>query len=397
MIRGNGGAGVTEKDHTGETECNGGNGESLLVSSGSSMGAGMRAFTSGCLLLAAVVAGCSKSEPPSAQPAAPVPVTPPAAIGSAGRLFVTNENGGDISVIDVASHRVTATIPVGKRPRGIRLSPDGKLLYVALSGSPIAGPGVDESKLPPPDRKADGIGVISVADQKLVKIIRVGTDPEQSAVSADGKRLFIANEDAGEASVINIEDEKILGTFKVGGEPEGVQLRPDGKVVYVTSEEDGQVAVIDANALKLLKTIKVGPRPRSTTFLPDSSRAYVTAENGAAVWLVDAQKHDVIKTIHLSGQLVRPMGGVAAPDGSFVYITTGRGKNVLFIDTKSNEAVAAVEAGERPWGIAVSPDGKTLFTANGPSNDVSIIDVGTKTITAKVMVGDRPWGVAFVP
>src|SRR5262245_21394641 len=357
--------------------------------SGSSMGAGMRPFTSGCVLLAALTVGCSKSEQPPPQPGTPVPVAQTPAVGSAGRIFVTNENGGDISVIDVASHRVTATIPDGKRPRGIRLSPDGTLLYVALSGSPIAGPGVDESKLPPPDRKADGIGLISVADQKLLKVIRVGTDPEQTAVSADGKRLFIANEDAGEANVVSIDDEKVLATFKVGEEPEGVQLRPDGGEVYVTSEADAQVTVIDAVGLKPLKVIKVGPRPRSTTFLPDSSRAYVTSENGAAVWLIDAKKHEVIKTIHLSGQMVKPMGGVAAPDGSFVYITTGRGKNVLFIDTKSNEAVAAVEAGERPWGIAISPDGKTLFTANGPSNDVSIIDVASKAITAKVMVGDQ--------
>jgi YVTN family beta-propeller protein len=108
-------------------------------------------------------------------------------------------------------------------------------------------------------------------------------------------------------------------------------------------------------------------------------------------------KHEVIKTIQLTGQLVRPMGGVASPDGSFVYITTGRGKNVLFIDTKTNEAVAAVEAGERPWGIAISPDGKTLFTANGPSNDVSIIDVATKAVKKKVKVGDRPWGITYVP
>src|SRR3712207_9575355 len=36
--------------------------------------------------------------------------------------------------------KVAATIPVGKRPRGIHASPDGGTLYVALSGSPITGP-----------------------------------------------------------------------------------------------------------------------------------------------------------------------------------------------------------------------------------------------------------------
>ena len=217
---------------------------------------------------------------------------------------MTNENGGDISVVDVATQKVVATIPVGKRPRGIRLSRDGSQVFVALSGSPIAPPGVDESTLPPPDKKADGIGIVSVKDLKLERVIRGGSDPEQLAVSSDGTHLFVANEDVGEANVINVEDGKVLATFKVGGEPEGVELRPDGQVVYVTSEEDGQVAVIDAVNQKLLKTFKVGPRPRSTTFLPDSSRAFVTSENGGSVSYVDAQKHVVLKTIPISGPLV---------------------------------------------------------------------------------------------
>ena len=57
--------------------------------------------------------------------------------------------------------------PFGKRPRGIRLSRDGSQVFVALSGSPIAPPGVDESTLPPADKKADGIGIVSLKDLKL--------------------------------------------------------------------------------------------------------------------------------------------------------------------------------------------------------------------------------------
>src|SRR5512142_1296892 len=78
---------------------------------------------------------------------------------SGPRVFVTNEASGDLSVIDAAQNEVIATVPLGKRPRGVKASPDGRFLYVALSGSPAAGPGVDESTLPPPDRAADGIGV----------------------------------------------------------------------------------------------------------------------------------------------------------------------------------------------------------------------------------------------
>src|SRR5689334_12331920 len=55
-------------------------------------------------------------------------------------ICVSNEKGGDVTIIDSASQKLISTIPVGKRPRGIHPSPDGKTLYVALSGRPIEGP-----------------------------------------------------------------------------------------------------------------------------------------------------------------------------------------------------------------------------------------------------------------
>src|SRR6478736_5623603 len=60
------------------------------------------------------------------------------------RVYVTNEASGDLTVIDPATQSVIATAPLGKRPRGIKVSPVRKSLFVALSGSPPAPPGVDE-------------------------------------------------------------------------------------------------------------------------------------------------------------------------------------------------------------------------------------------------------------
>ena len=90
------------------------------------------------------------------------PLARPAAARAANLLYVSGEESGEIVVVDADKGEVAARIPVGKRPRGIKLSRDGKLLYVALSGSPRGGPGVDESKLPPGDRTADGVGVVDL-------------------------------------------------------------------------------------------------------------------------------------------------------------------------------------------------------------------------------------------
>ena len=140
--------------------------------------------------LAVLATGCGSPAPvqEAAKPAAP-------AESNAFKLYVTNEVSGDMTIIDSADYHVIATIPLGKRPRGIHASPDRQTIYVALSGSPIAGPGVDESTLPPPDHTADGIGVFDVKQRKIVRTLKAGSDPENFDLSKDGTQIYISNED----------------------------------------------------------------------------------------------------------------------------------------------------------------------------------------------------------
>lgn len=313
------------------------------------------------------------------------------------RIYVTNEVSGDLSVIDSVKMETIATIPLGKRPRGIVSSPDGKTIYVALSGSPIGGPGVDESTLPPPDKNADGIGVFDVQQNKLLRLIKSGSDPENFDLSKDGKLLYVSNEDAGGASVLDLATEKVLASFETGDEPEGVRMSPDGKFVWVTSEAAGTVAVIDTAARKVVHTIKVGRRPRSIAFMPDSASAWVNAENDGTVSLVDAVKHEVTATIELGkAGVIKPMGLLLSHDARKLYVSTGRGHQLAIIDTATQKVDAMIEVGQRPWGLGQSPDGKTVFTANGPSNDLSVIDLATKTVTKKIKLTGSPWGVLIL-
>ncbi len=310
------------------------------------------------------------------------------------RIYVTNENSGDLSVIDGSTLEVVATVPLGKRPRGIHASPDGKTIYVALSGSPIAGPGVDESKLPPPDKTADGIGIFDVQQNKLLRLIQSGSDPENFDLSRDGRYIFVSNEDDSKASMIDVASEKVTRTFAVGEEPEGVKIAPNGKFAYVTSENTGTISVIDIAAGKITKTFKVGRRPRSIAFLPNGSRAYVNAENDGTVVVIDCLKHEAIQTISLGERgVIKPMAVLLSADGSKLYVSTGRGHKVFVIETATNKISGSFEVGERPWGIALSADGKTLYTANGPTNDISVVDLASQKVVRKVQVGRGPWGV----
>src|SRR5215813_10900698 len=129
-------------------------------------------------------------------------------------VYVSNEESTEISLIDSSTDRLVGNIFVGKRPRGIKISPDGKSLFVALSGSPMA----------PPDRSADGIAVVDMAAGRLARTLSTGEDPESFDFTPDGKTLYVSNEDAGTVTVVSLPSGQIVGTVPVGAEPEGVRL-----------------------------------------------------------------------------------------------------------------------------------------------------------------------------
>ena len=347
------------------------------------------------LLTAVLAAACSRESTPAGAPGA-TPARGP-------RLYVSDEPGGAVVIVDPEAGQVVERIPVGKRPRGLRVSRDGTQLLVAVSGSPIAGPGVDESKLPPPDRSADGIAVVDLASRKLVRTIPSGNDPESFDISPDGKTLYASNEDASEMTALDLTSGAIRGHVRVGEEPEGVTVRPDGRVVYVTCEGDNIVAAVDTTTMAVLARMTTAARPRAVVFTADGALAFVTTENGGVVTVLDAVAHAVAGQVRIARTVgtptpPRPMGAVLSPDGRQVFVSLGRAKSIAVIDVAGRSLVRTIEdVGARPWGIAVSADGRKVYTANGPSGDVSIVDITTGKVDSRVAAGKGPWGLVLAP
>jgi YVTN family beta-propeller protein len=314
------------------------------------------------------------------------------------RVYVSDEDGGNVVVISAASDAVIARIPVGKRPRGLRVSPDGTRLFVALSGLPKAGPGVDESKLPPADPSADGIGVVDLSSLKLLRVIPGGKDPELFDVTSDGKRLWVSNEDTAEASLVDIDAGQVVRRVPVGKEPEGVGIHPGGKVVYVTNEADNSVSVLDIASGESVARIATGGRPRSVIFTSDGLRAFIACETTHALTIIDARTHTHSGELELPGDAVRPMGLAISPDGRTLYASGGRGKtvHVIGLDQADPQVKSTItEVGARPWGIGLTKTGDRLYTANGPAGDVSVIDTATGSVSRHIAVGGSPWGIAI--
>jgi YVTN family beta-propeller protein len=317
----------------------------------------------------------------------------------AARLYVSNEDGQSVTVLDAESGALIETLAIGKRPRGLKITPDGSRLFVAVSGLPKCSPSVPDEECAKLERdlQADGIAVVDTATHRIAQMLHAGSDPEQFALSRDGNRLFVANEDAATMSVVDTRSGAVVGRVPVGSEPEGVGVSPDGRWVLVTNESANSVSVIDTSTLKIVKSVEVGKRPRDVAFTPDGRAAYVSGEFDASVYRMAVPQGAPVERVLQLRKEARPMAVLLDSGRSRLYVSTGRGGTVAVIDSTTQKLLAEVKVGTRPWGIALSQDGRRLYSANGPSDDVSVVDTQALRTIKRIPVGRSPWGVVVGP
>lgn len=194
------------------------------------------------------------------------------------RLYVANFDSSTVSVLNVGGNTTpsvvgTVQFPGGSRPDNVAFSADGSVVYVALWG-------------------AARVAVIDTtsANYQVVQTIDVGHSPTSFAVSPDGKRVYVTNEfggpspDAynGSISVLdstNPKQNSVLAEWLLPYHTFPMQqsaLSANGRHLYVPGEGNASILVIDTDdgSIKVNKRIGVGPQ--GVAFSPDGARAFVS-------------------------------------------------------------------------------------------------------------------------
>jgi PQQ-dependent catabolism-associated beta-propeller protein len=302
----------------------------------------------------------------------------------AGTAFISNEKDNTVTVLDTDTLKVIKSVSVGRRPRGMVLSPDYKQLFICAG---------DDNRL-------------DVMDTTTFEITSThetsGPDPELLDIDHAGKFIYIANEDDGMVTVINAADGSVRGEIQIGVEPEGMAVSPDDTIVVATSESTSMAHFIDIKSLKVVANVLVDTRPRVARYTADGKEVWVTAEVGGTVSVIDANTHKVTQrlTFDIPGvrpELIQPMGVQFSKDGERAFVALGRANRIAVIDTATYKTESFILVGQRPWHLDFNADRTKLFTANGLSNDVTVIDVATLKPEKSVPVGRLPWGLVVKP
>ncbi|WP_448614952.1 Hsp70 family protein [Modestobacter sp. URMC 112] len=298
---------------------------------------------------------------PSIGPKIPVGTTPGFVVAapSGRQLYVANREAGVVTVVDTAVDRVTATIRIDAGPpQFIAFSPDGRRAYVSVW---------DEA------RTIAAVSVLDTTTNAVVETIPVETRPFLSAVSPDGKSIYVPNHDTDNVSVIDTTTDDLVTDFPVAPNPHWVAFTPDGSKAYTANHDSSVVSAIDTATHAVTAEIPTPKSPHSIAVHPTRPILIVATYDADSATVIDTEKDTVIATVPV-GRF--PQHAAWSADGRFAYITNNEDNSVSVIDAESFAVTATIPTGNSPTSLAVLPDGSRGYVSDLRDGTLTVLNLG---------------------
>ncbi len=152
------------------------------------------------------------------------------------RLYVVTKEDSSLYVLNTSNKGELQKHKLPAEAYTCLLSKDGKELYISLWG------GAE-------------VLVYDTRKDTIVQAISVGSNPNDMALTGDGKYLFVANSNDNSVSVIATEQHKVIETLNAalypasleGSTTNSVGLSADNKTLYVANADNNCLAVFDVS------------------------------------------------------------------------------------------------------------------------------------------------------
>lgn len=324
----------------------------------------------------------------------------PAGAGQ-GTLVVLNKAEATASLIDIDSGKVVATVPTGKGPHEVDVSPDG-----ALAVATNYGTGSEEGS---------SLTVIEIPSARSVKTIDLGEFRRPHGIDwlEDGRTVVVTAEGNKALLTVDVTAGTVTGSVPTGQEVSHmVVVTPDGRRAFVANIGSGSITAIDLETKKHVKDIPTGAGAEGIAITPDGSEVWVTNRAEDTVTVIDASSLEIVK--HM-GSKSFPIRAKITPDGRHALVSNARSGDVSVFSTQSKEEVRRVDMAlsaedlegrlfggqfgdsSVPIGILVRPDGKVAYVANANADLVSIIDLESWKTAGVLGAGREPDGLGYSP
>ena len=248
-------------------------------------------------------------------------------------------DGHEMLVIDVPTHKITATVDFGHgvRPHLPVYDTQRNLLYVSTE--------LDEA--------------ITAIDPKTLKILyTIPTGAAQShmfALSHDGRFAYTTNVGPASVSVLDLDTHKTLAIIPVG-EPgttrvQRISLSNDDKLLFTSDWDTPRLAVIDTATRKLKTWVPLPGTGYGSASTHDGRYLILCLSKSGKVAVIDLSNYSIVRTIDVPAQ---PQEVLVRPDGLVAYVSCNKDHKVAAIDLKTWKVQSLIDAGNDADGLAWS-------------------------------------------
>jgi YVTN family beta-propeller protein len=176
-----------------------------------------------------------------------------------GRYFIVScEFSGEILKVDTAKMKVVRQerLPyAGAMPQDVKISPDGRLFYIA-------------------DMVANGLWILDGDKFTRPRFLYTGKGAHGLYISRDSREMYISNRGEGTISVFDFAKKRLTEKWRLpgGGSPDMGGVSADGTVLWLSGRYNAEVYAIDTRTGKELARIKVGSGPHGLAVYPQPGR-----------------------------------------------------------------------------------------------------------------------------
>ncbi|MFN8110347.1 MAG: YncE family protein [Thermoleophilia bacterium] len=171
-------------------------------------------------------------------------------------LLASCEFSGRMVKVDLrgARPRVVGTLRLGSggaMPQDVKLSPDGRVFYVA-------------------DMASNGVWTIDAHRLRVTGFLRTGAGAHGLYPSRDARLLYVTNRGEGSITLISFATGRIVGKWRIpgGGSPDMGGVSPDGRTLWLSGRYNNEVYAIDTRTGRLQTRIPVGDGPHGLLIWP---------------------------------------------------------------------------------------------------------------------------------
>ncbi len=286
---------------------------------------------------------------------------------SSGEIFVCNQAGDEVSVIDLQSKLVKRTINVNLNPVMIdfpgHIARSDGYLYVELM-------------------TAGKILKIDINSFQVVGTTSGLQYPGMIVFSSDGKKLFASKSPLAPGALtgvyeIDLETMELLDeiSLSIAGVPHGLAITPDDKLliadmkwdiiyIYDTILDD-----FDGESIEMSPGQAAIHEPVHVYTSPDGKYLCVSCMKSGYVIIYDIQTRLEAAWLYMGDH---PMQMAITPDGSKIYVTVFHQGKIKIIrkdgTSWSIENEISHHAFQDLWGIDLTPDGKYIVAISVQNN-----------------------------